>query len=76
MLLNLEHANLDSAVFARPDAFEAERTDNPHLTFGHGTHYCIGAPLARIELQVVFSTLVRRLPTLQLDDIEHPDWRI
>jgi pentalenolactone synthase len=38
VLLNLEHANLDSAVFARPDAFEAERTDNPHRTFGHGAH--------------------------------------
>jgi pentalenolactone synthase len=66
VLLDLQDANLDSAVFARPDAFEAERTDNPHLTFGHGAHYCIGAPLARIELQVVFSTLLRRFPTLQL----------
>jgi pentalenolactone synthase len=66
VLLDLQDANLDSAVFARPDAFEAERADNPHLTFGHGAHYCIGAPLARIELQVVFSTLLRRFPTLQL----------
>jgi cytochrome P450 len=66
VLLDLQHANLDSAVFARPNAFDAERTDNPHLTFGHGAHYCIGAPLARIELQVVFRTLLPRFPTLQL----------
>src|SRR5216683_4987782 len=66
VLLDLQDANLDSAVFARPDAFEAERADNPHLTFGHGAHYCIGAPLARIELQVVLGTLLRRFPTLHL----------
>lgn len=39
---------------------------NPHLTFGHGPHYCIGAPLARIELQSLFGTLFDRFPALQL----------
>jgi cytochrome P450 len=67
VLLDLQDANLDSAIFAKPEVFQVERAESsPHLTFGHGAHYCIGAPLARIELQAVFSTLVRRFPTLRL----------
>jgi pentalenolactone synthase len=66
VLLDLQDANLDPAVFARPEVFEVERADNPHLTFGHGAYYCIGAPLARIELQIVFSALFGRFPTLRL----------
>jgi len=66
VLLALHQANVDTAVFARPDAFDVQRVENPHMTFGHGSHYCIGAPLARIELQVVFETLARRVPTLRL----------
>jgi cytochrome P450 len=66
VLLDLQDANLDPATFAEPAQFQVERADNPHLTFGHGGHYCVGAPLARIELQAIFSTLLRRFPTLQL----------
>jgi cytochrome P450 len=66
VLLDLQGANVDPAVFHRPEEFEVERAENPHLTFGHGAHYCIGAPLARVELQAVFSTLFRRFPTLRL----------
>ncbi len=66
VLLALHQANVDTAVFAGPDAFDVQRVENPHMTFGHGSHYCIGAPLARIELQVVFETLARRVPTLRL----------
>jgi pentalenolactone synthase len=66
VLLDLQDANLDPAMFATPAQFQVDRSDNPHLTFGHGAHYCIGAPLARIELQVVFSTLLRQFPTLRL----------
>ncbi len=56
-LEQVEQLQAMRAVFDRPNAFEAQRPDNPHLTFGHGAHYCIGAPLALIELQVVFGTL-------------------
>jgi cytochrome P450 len=66
VLLDLESANLDPAVFDAPCAFDPSRPTNPHLTFGHGPHYCIGAPLARLELQVLFATLARRFPTLAL----------
>jgi pentalenolactone synthase len=66
VLLDLQDANLDPAIFENPAAFEVLRADDPHLTFGYGAHYCIGAPLARIELQAIFSTLFRRFPTLRL----------
>ncbi|MGW0194110.1 cytochrome P450 [Nonomuraea sp. NPDC003201] len=66
VLLDTGAANHDAAVFADPDRFDLDRPPASHLTFGHGARYCIGAPLARIELQVVFSQLVTRFPTLKL----------
>ncbi|MET9249302.1 cytochrome P450 [Nonomuraea sp. NPDC003709] len=66
VLLDTGAANHDAAVFADPDRFDLDRPPTPHLTFGHGARYCIGAPLARIELQVVFSQLVARFPALKL----------
>lgn len=59
-------ANQDDRVFADPNRFDIRRQDNPHVAFGHGPHYCLGAPLARIELQVAFATISRRVPTLRL----------
>ena len=58
--------NHDERVFADPDRFDVARHPNPHLTFGHGPRFCIGAPLARIELQAVFARLFGRFPTLSL----------
>lgn len=56
--------NRDAARFERPDELILSREDNPLLTFGLGTHYCLGAPLARLELQVLFSVLFQRLPNV------------
>jgi len=56
--------NRDSERFTQPDDLILSREDNPLLTFGLGTHYCLGAPLARLELQVLFSVLFQRCPNI------------
>jgi cytochrome P450 len=61
-------ANRDPAIFAAPDTFDAARTPNPHLGFGAGIHFCLGAPLARVEVQAVVAALRSRLPDLVLAD--------
>jgi pentalenolactone synthase len=66
LLLDLQGANVEADAFAAPEEFDVARENNAHLTFGHGPHFCIGAPLARIELQVLFGTLFTRLPALRL----------
>jgi pentalenolactone synthase len=66
VILHVQGANLDDRVFDDPASFDVTREENPHLTFGHGPHFCLGAPLARIELQTVFGTMFRRFPTLRL----------
>ncbi len=54
-------ANRDEARFEHPDRLDLGREDNPHVAFGGGIHYCVGAPLAKVELDVAFSTLARRV---------------
>ena len=67
VMLDIGAANHDASVFADPDRFDvARRAAAVHMTFGHGARYCIGAPLARIELRAVFSQLLQRFPTLRL----------
>ena len=64
--LLLGSANRDAAKFAEPDAFVAGRRPNPHVSFGAGIHACVGAPLARLEMQVALRVLFERLPRLAL----------
>jgi cytochrome P450 len=66
VLLDIGAANHDGSIFLEPDAFDAGRRAAGHVAFGHGARYCIGAPLARIELQTVFSQLVSRFPGMRL----------
>jgi cytochrome P450 len=60
-------ANRDPAHFSEPDRLDLGRDEVRHVAFGLGPHYCLGAPLARLEGQVVFSTLLKRFPNLRLD---------
>ena len=67
-------ANRDDARFPDAATFDIDRNTRGHLAFGHGVHQCIGQPLARVELRIIFETLLRRVPTLRLavpvDDLE------
>jgi hypothetical protein len=60
-------ANRDPERFPNPDTLDLRRTDNRHVAFAWGSHYCFGAPLARMEGQISFETLLRRLPNLRLE---------
>ena len=66
-------ANRDPAAFDRADELDLVRDPNPYLSFGAGIHYCLGAPLAKLELGIAFGTLLRRVPRLEL--VETPRWK-
>ncbi|MEC9347068.1 MAG: cytochrome P450 [Pseudomonadota bacterium] len=68
-------ANRDPAVFEDPDSFRADRPDVRPMSFGGGIHFCLGAQLARVEADVAFRTLLRRLPGIRLEKPDEPDWR-
>lgn len=70
LLLLLGAANRDPKRFAHPDRFDIQREDNKHVAFGHGAHFCFGAPLARFEARIALMTMLEQLPNLQLETRE------
>lgn len=62
----LASANRDQARFVHPDTLDVTRAENQHTAFGYGIHYCVGAPLARVESAIAFGTLLRRFPGIEL----------
>jgi cytochrome P450 len=66
VLAAIASANRDASQFNDADRLDITREKNRHLAFGHGTHFCLGAPLARLEGAIAIITLVRRLPYLRL----------
>ncbi|MFC9897896.1 cytochrome P450 [Nocardia sp. NPDC127579] len=76
VFVNTQAANRDESVFADPEQLDLTRTANPHMAFGHGAHHCLGAQLARLELQIAIATLLRRFPDLRLAaPIEEVPWK-
>lgn len=77
VMLDFALANFDERVFDDPGRVDFDRAPNPHVAFAHGAWHCLGAPLARIELQEAFRTLLTRLPTLRLTvalaELNNPD---
>jgi cytochrome P450 len=67
-------ANRDPKQFPNADAFDLGRTPNAHLTFGHGIHFCLGAPLARLEGQIALRALIERFPNIGLANQDAPAW--
>jgi cytochrome P450 family 142 subfamily A polypeptide 1 len=72
VLLMYASANRDEDVFEEPEHFDVARTPNNHVSFGFGTHFCLGAALARLEIKVMFEELLRRLPDIALADASAP----
>ncbi|MCY0961288.1 cytochrome P450 family protein [Streptomyces sp. H27-H5] len=74
VLLSLSAANRDPARFSQPDTLDFDRDTSGHLALGHGIHYCLGGPLARVETEIALAALLDRYPTLELLE-SAPQWR-
>jgi len=76
ILTMLAAGNRDPDAFPNPDMFDVERTGNPHISFGHGIHFCLGAQLARMEARVAIEELFELMPRIELvtrdDELEYP----
>jgi cytochrome P450 len=68
-------ANLDPRMFPDGDQIDVTREHCPHLSFGYGPHFCLGAQLARMQIQVALGSLLRRFPSLRLADADRIDWK-
>jgi hypothetical protein len=75
VIMLLGAANRDPAQYADPDRLDVGRQNVRPMSFGGGIHHCLGAQLARLEAELVFTALVERLPTLELPEKDRPDWR-
>jgi cytochrome P450 len=76
VIVILGSANRDPSRFPDPDTLDLMREDVKHLAFGRGSHYCLGAPLARLEAEIALTTLLRRLPGLRLAmSVDELYWR-
>ncbi|MCE5288313.1 MAG: cytochrome P450 [Nocardiaceae bacterium] len=76
VFIALSAANRDPARFASPELVDIDRDTGGHLAFGHGIHYCLGAPLARLEGQIAFTALLQRFPDITLaEETFEPRWR-
>jgi hypothetical protein len=76
VMLALASANRDPAQFSGSDMLDVRRKDNTHVAFGHGIHFCLGAPLARLEGEIALATLLRRFPDLALAvPVGELEWR-
>ncbi|EML6321019.1 cytochrome P450 [Bacillus cereus] len=76
VVIALASANRDETVFENPEIFDITRENNRHIAFGHGSHFCLGAPLARLEAKIAITTLFNRMPELQIKgDREEIKWQ-
>ena len=76
VFISFSSANRDPQQFTNPDKFDITREANNHIAFGKGVHYCVGAPLARLEGEIAIGTLMRRMPNLRLNtDLNSLEWR-
>jgi cytochrome P450 PksS len=74
--LGVAAGNRDETVFENPDQFDITRTPNKHLSFGFGVHYCLGAPLARLEAKIAFNILFSRYPNIRLNaPVDQLKWK-
>jgi unspecific monooxygenase len=73
LALQFASANRDPEAMDRPDELKLDRRPNPYLSFGAGIHYCLGAPLAKLEIGILFDALLRRMPELEL--VSAPEWK-
>ena len=76
VLVSIASANRDDRIFDHPEVFDIARPPNPHIAFGLGIHYCLGAPLARLEAKIGFTALLTRFPNLELTvPVSELEWR-
>jgi cytochrome P450 len=68
IIISLASSNRDEKFFQNADVFDITRKNNRHIAFGHGSHFCLGAPLARLEAKIAITTLLQRFPNIYLQD--------